>query len=311
MSKITMICGLPCSGKSTFAESFIQKGLFSLNQDSENGNLNSLLPKLEVLLQDRKDVILDDNFPTVASRQPFIEMAKKYDAFITCALLDTSMEDAQFNAVERAIRLTGKFPTPEVIKETNHPHIFGPEILFAYQTQFEAPTINEGFYRVDHFHFERKNDPTFVNKALIVDFDGTIRECIGGNAKFPTLKEHVQIKENRAAKLKEYKDKDYILLGISNQSGIYKGELTEHMAIELFNHTNSELGVDIEYDFCPHQSEPISCYCRKPHAGLFVKFMMKYKLDRKNCIFVGDYHTDKLMAENAGIQYYDQVDFFR
>ncbi len=35
-----------------------------------------------------------------------------------------------------------------------------------------------------------------------------------------------------------------------------------------------ESKLDIEYQFCPHQSAPISCYCRKPQVGIFVDFMI-------------------------------------
>ena len=159
--------------------------------------------------------------------------------------------------------------------------------------------------------FVRKEDPTFTNKALIVDYDGTLRECIGGNEKYPVSKDQIEIKPGRTKVLQAYKDKGYILLGISNQSGIAKGELSEATAIELFDHTNKLLGIDIAYRFCSHQSAPISCYCRKPMCGVGVEFILKHKLDRKNCIFVGDMTTDKTFASRAGFQYVDQAEFFK
>jgi hypothetical protein len=39
--------------------------------------------------------------------------------------------------------------------------------------------------------------------------------------------------------------------------------------------------------------------------------MIKHKLSRKDCIFVGDMTTDKTFATRAGITYYDQADFFK
>ncbi len=46
-------------------------------------------------------------------------------------------------------------------------------------------------------------------------------------------------------------------------------------------------------------------------SGLFVNFMLQHKLSRKDSIYVGDMTTDKTMAARAGIQYVDQLDFFK
>ena len=159
--------------------------------------------------------------------------------------------------------------------------------------------------------FIRRRESTFINKAIILDYDGTLRECIGGNGKYPVSEEQIEIKPNRKAVLDKYKAEGYLLLGMSNQSGIAKGELTIEKAHELFKHTNKLLGVDIEYNFCPHQSAPISCYCRKPMQGKFVEMMLKHKLDPKQCWMVGDFTSDATFAKRSGIQYMDQADFFK
>jgi len=311
MSQVNMVVGFPASGKSTVTKELIKKGAVSLNRDTEGGTIVGLLPKLEALLKDGKDVVLDNTFPTIEVRKPFIELAKKYSTDVVCTLMSTSIEDAQFNVVQRAIGLIGKFPTPEAIKAAKHTNIFPPTVLFKYKKEFQKPTVEEGFSKVDVHKFVRLENPEFTNKALIVDYDGTLRECIGGNEKFPVSKDQIEIKAGRAKVLQAYKDKGYILLGISNQSGVHKGELTEQTAIELFEHTNKGLGIDIEYRFCPHQSAPISCYCRKPMPGIGVEFILKHKLNRKECIFVGDMTTDETFAKRAGFQYVDHAEFFK
>lgn len=306
-----MVVGYPASGKSTVTKELIKKGAVSLNRDTEGGTIVALLPKMEALLKDGKDVVLDNLFATAETRKPFIELAKQYGANISCVLMGTSIEDAQFNVVQRAIGLIGKFPTPEAIKAAKHTNIFPPLVLFKYKKDFQKPTVEEGFSKVEVVKFVRQPNPEFTNKALIVDYDGTLRECVGGNDKYPVSKEQIEIKANRTKVLQAYKDKGYLLLGISNQSGVAKGELSEQAASELFDHTNKLLGIDIEYRFCPHQSAPLSCYCRKPMPGVFVEFMLKHKLNQKECIFVGDMTTDKTFAARAGIQYVDQAEFFK
>lgn len=311
MSEVKVVIGFPASGKSTVTKELVKKGAVALNRDTEGGTIAGLLPKMEVLLKEGKDIVLDNTFPTIEVRKPFIDLAKKYGADISCVLMSTSIEDAQFNVVQRAIGLIGKFPTPEAIKAAKHTNIFPPTVLFKYKKEFQKPTVEEGFSKVEVHKFVRKTNPEFTNKAIIVDYDGTLRECINGNDKYPVTKEQIEVKANRTKVLQAYKDKGYILLGLSNQSGIAKGELSEQTAIELFDHTNKLLGIDIEYRFCSHQSAPISCYCRKPMSGVFVEFMLKYKLDPKQCIMVGDMTTDETFAKRSGIQYVDQAEFFK
>lgn len=311
MSEVKVVVGYPASGKSTVTKELVKKGATVLNRDTEGGTIAGLLPKMEALLKEGKDIVLDNTFPTIEVRKPFIELAKKYGADVNCTLMSTSIEDAQFNVVQRAIGLVGEFPTPEVIKKAKHTNVFPPTVLFKYKKEFQKPTVEEGFSKVELHKFVRQINPEFTNKALIVDYDGTLRECVGGNDKFPVSKEQIEIKPNRTKILEEYRKKGYRLLGVSNQSGVHKGELTAATADELFEHTNKLLGVDIEYRYCPHQSAPISCYCRKPMPGVFVEFMLKYKLNPKDCIFVGDMTTDETFAKRAGIQYVDQAEFFK
>jgi D-glycero-D-manno-heptose 1,7-bisphosphate phosphatase len=308
---VVMVCGAPGSGKSTVTKKLLTKGVRVLNRDTEGGTITGLLPKLEQYLKDGDNVILDNLFPTAEVRKPFIELCNKYNTDISCQVMSTSIEDAAFNVVQRAIGLTGSFPTPEVIKKAKHPNVFPPVVLFKYKKEFQKPDVSEGFSGVEVVKFVRLDHPEFTNKAVIVDYDGTLRECINGNDKFPVEFNQIEMKPGRKKVLQSYKDQGYLLLGVSNQSGVHKGELTHEKAVQLFDHTNKLLGLEIEYQFCPHQSAPISCYCRKPMQGLFVDFMIKHKLSRKDCIMVGDMTTDHTFAKRSGIQYVDQAEFFK
>jgi len=308
---VIMISGSPASGKSTLTKDFINKGYVSLNRDTEGGLIIDLLPKLEFLLKNKGDIVLDNLFPTILSRKPFIDLCKQYNAPILCKLMNTSIEDAQINAIQRMINLTGNFPSLEEIKKNKHPNIFPPVVLFKYRKEFEKPTISEGFSQVDIVKFERQDNPEFTGKALFLDYDGSLRECIGGNEKFPVSQEQIEIKPNRKAIIEKYRAQGYKILGISNQSGVAKGDLTYEKAVELFQHTNKLLDTEIEFYFCPHQSVPPVCYCRKPQSGLFVMLQNKYKLNRKECLMVGDRKTDDSFAKRVGMQYIDQAEFFK
>lgn len=305
-----MVVGYPASGKSTLTKQLVKDGAVSLNRDTEGGTIAGLLPKFEALLHQGKDVVLDNLFLTAEVRKPFIDMAKAHGADISCKVMGTSIEEAQFNVVQRAIGLIGKFPTPEAIKAAKHTNVFPPLVLFKYKKDFQKPDMSEGFSSVETIKFVRTENPEHTRKAVIVDYDGTLRECINGNGKYPVNQEQVEMKPRRREVLQSYKDMGYLLLGVSNQSGIAKGELTYDKAVELFEYTNDQLGLPIEYQFCPHQSAPITCYCRKPMPGYGVDFILKHKLNRKECIFVGDLTTDETFAKRCGFQYADQAEFF-
>jgi HAD superfamily hydrolase (TIGR01662 family) len=306
-----MIMGAPASGKSTLTKKYSQEGYIVLNRDTEGGTIAGLLPKFEALLHQSKDVVLDNLFPTAEVRKPFVDMAKAHNADITCKVMGTSIEEAQFNVVQRAIGLIGTFPTPEAVKKAKHTNIFPPTVLFRYKKEFQKPDVSEGFSSVETVKFVRRENPEFTGKAVIVDYDGTLRECVGGNGKFPVSKEQVEMKPNRKQALQSYRDKGYLLLGVSNQSGVAKGELAYDKAVELFEYTNDQLGLPIEYRFCPHQSAPITCYCRKPGVGFGVEFILKHKLNRKECLMVGDLTSDATFAARCGFQFVHENEFFK
>src|SRR5271157_3553856 len=209
--QVSMVLGPPASGKSTLTKHLVEKeGMVSLNRDKEGGKIVDLLPKMEALLQDKKSIVLDNLFPTAEVRAPFVALAKKYGVPIHAAVKKTTIEDCTFNFVQRAIGLLGAFPEPELIKKSKHPNVFPPTVLFKYKKEFEKPTVEEGFNMVTEWPFIRKDDLTHTNKALIVDYDGTLRECINGNDKYPVIKEQIEMKPNRKEVLQSYKDKGYL-----------------------------------------------------------------------------------------------------
>ena len=114
MSDITLILGYNASGKSTYTESYVTKGYTRLNRDELGGKLDSLPLLLEDLYKKgTRQFVLDNTYADIESRKSIIEFGKKLGLPVNCIWLDTSFENAQFNACQRMIRKVGRLLTPK------------------------------------------------------------------------------------------------------------------------------------------------------------------------------------------------------
>jgi len=310
--EIILIMGYPASGKSSLVKQY-KKTHIRLNRDEIGGTISRLAKHLQERIEaGGKQFVLDNTYPTIESRAAFIEIGKRAKIPVKCIWLKTSIEDAQLNACTRMVRKYGKILDQNEIKEKSKkdPNCFPVSVLFSYRRQFEKPSLNEGFSAIKVIHFVREQDKEYSNKALILDYDGTLRITKSGD-KYPLHPEDIEILPKRRTKLLEYQDKGYILTGVSNQSGVEKKKLSYDDAICCFQRTNDLLGLDIDFRFCPHHSFPISCFCRKPITGLGVELIETYKLNPNQCIMVGDMTSDKTFANRCGFKFIHADEFFK
>ena len=316
--KVVMMVGFPAAGKGTLTRELSDEGYVVLNRDSVGGSIAGLVPKLENLLAAGKSVVLDNTNGTVETRKQFIDVCKNRGVAIEAFHVDTSIEDAQINALHRMWdRYRMIFYTDADIKAhpvaKSDPNIFPVHVLFSYRKQLEKPTAAEGFSTVKKIKFERRPlGSEYHNSAVIFDYDDTLRTVAPGAAyKYPTKPEEVVILPGRAEKLQALANQGVILLGVSNQSGIAKGHLTAEAAERCFRHTNEQLGVNVDYKFCRHAVPPVSCFCRKPQAGIGIEFIRRYFLDPSKVTMVGDMTTDKTWATKLGFTFVDVDEYFK
>lgn len=141
------------------------------------------------------------------------------------------------------------------------------------------------------------------NKAIFLDRDGTLNNDDGHY--YIWKPEDLRINEGVPENLKKLKEKGYLLIVISNQGGIGKGEYSKEdtdQVHDYFNQQLSDFGVNItEFYYCPHHESTGKCLCRKPKALLIEKAIAKYRLDRSKCIMIGDSPRDIESANKAGI----------
>jgi HAD superfamily hydrolase (TIGR01662 family) len=310
MPSMTMIVGPTGTGKSNLVQEYVNKGYERLNRDLVGGQVANLLPALQSFLSSGKSVVLDNTHLTVADRKVFIEVATRSGATAECIYLDTSKEDAQVNIVSRLISLGYNPMDLDAILASKHPNVFPSAAHFRHFKEFEIPTVSEGFVSVRKVKFERfPQSAEYTGKALILDYDGTLRKTKSGD-KYPTSITDIEALPQRAEVLQQYAKDGWLLLGASNQSGVAKNKPSRQMAIDCFKKTNELLGVDIEFEFCPHAAGAINCWCRKPMPGIGIYFVEKYKLDKKKTYMIGDMTSDKTFASRVGIEYKDADEFF-
>jgi len=310
MPDVIMIVGPTATGKSTVAEKFLKSGYERVNRDTVGGKLDNIIPIMTSHLQNRKSVILDNTHLTPEKREPFIVAAKKNKAAVHCFIMATPIEEAQVNFSLRAINQGYNINDIEAISKSDSPNLFPPVVMFRHFKEFKPPTLSEGFESIEDVPFKRIWPIDFVNKAIIVDFDATIRMTKSGDIS-PKTPNDIEIMPNRREVLMDYQKQGYVICGASNQSQIAKGTITYDTAKACYDKTVELLGIDLDYMFCPHTSTPISCWCRKPMPGIGVHFIHKYKLNPKESIMVGDLTSDKTFAKRCGFQYVDAEEFFK
>lgn len=144
-------------------------------------------------------------------------------------------------------------------------------------------------------------------KALILDRDGVVnldKDYVYRIEDFEFIDGIFDLCRDAAAQ-------GYLILVITNQSGIGRGYYTEADFQALTGWMKArfqEEGVSIaQIYFCPyHPVHGIGKYKqdsndRKPNPGMILKAAQDYDLDLSNCILVGDRESDMKAAQTAGV----------
>ena len=137
-------------------------------------------------------------------------------------------------------------------------------------------------------------------KAIFLDRDGVINEERKDYVK--NLDEFIILKGVSKA-IKLLKEKNFLVIIITNQSAINRKLLTDNGLDEIHNHLQDILkNDDTSYDaiyYCPHKPEE-NCKCRKPKPGLLLRAAEEHSIDMKNSFLIGDSMTDIEAADMAG-----------
>jgi D-glycero-D-manno-heptose 1,7-bisphosphate phosphatase len=147
-----------------------------------------------------------------------------------------------------------------------------------------------------------------VNKGLFLDLDSTVRASKAGKVT-PDSVEDQMVLPGRKEKIKEYKDKGYKIIAVSNQGGVALGHTTHAKVKELLSDLDHKMGyVFDEMLYAPHMGDhPM----RKPNPGMILHAAEKHGIDLSKSIMVGDMDSDREAAKRAGVAYHHADDFFK
>jgi D,D-heptose 1,7-bisphosphate phosphatase len=144
------------------------------------------------------------------------------------------------------------------------------------------------------------------NKAVFLDRDGTLNEDPGylGNPEdlilFPDTGTTLSLLKNKY---------HFLLIVISNQSGIARGLMNDDDVVSVNNELNrklSEFNVQIDaFYYCPFHPDFNSedeCVCRKPSPKMIMDAASDFNIDLSKSYFIGDSEVDILAGINAGVK---------
>ena len=139
-------------------------------------------------------------------------------------------------------------------------------------------------------------------KAVFLDRDGVINVERGYTHRledFVILPDLVEV-------LQLLQKKGYLLIVISNQSGIAKGlykqsevEILHKFMVDEFTKNGITLS---EIYYCVHHPDVSKCICRKPDSLFVEKGLARFNIDPKKSYFIGDKERDTEAAEKAGVK---------
>ena len=146
-----------------------------------------------------------------------------------------------------------------------------------------------------------------MKKAVFLDRDGTLNIDYG----YVHDIDQFHFIEGSIEALNKIKEMGYLLVLVTNQSGIARGLFTEEQFLQLtewMDWSLADRGVDLDgIYYCPHHPEAKleefkqDCDCRKPKSGMLLQAIEELKIDPSRSIMIGDKVDDLLAGKGAKI----------
>lgn len=143
-------------------------------------------------------------------------------------------------------------------------------------------------------------------RAAFLDRDGTVVEEVN----YLTRDEQLRLEPGAAGAMRRLREAGYLLILITNQSGVARGMLTEEELARVHRRLGEMLSaVGAELDgtyYCPHLpgaevgEYDLDCACRKPKPGMILKAAEEHGVDLAASVMFGDSERDVESGKEAG-----------
>lgn len=138
------------------------------------------------------------------------------------------------------------------------------------------------------------------NKCIFLDRDGVINKDY---VDYTYTVERFEILPNVLNGLKKLKEAGYLLIVITNQSGIAKGIYGHEDVIKCHNYFQQESGNLIDkFYYSPYHQSKTESLTRKPGSLMFEKAIAKYDIDVNQSWMIGDRGRDLAPAKKLGLK---------
>ena len=147
-------------------------------------------------------------------------------------------------------------------------------------------------------------------KAIFLDRDGTVNEYVG----FLRNLNEFRLIPGVAEFIKKINASEYLVIVVTNQPVIARGEVTTEELRKIHNKMETLLGEEGAYIdglyYCPHHPHSgfpgevkelkTDCDCRKPKPGMLLKAAEDFNIDLSKSWMIGDSRNDILAGKAAG-----------
>ncbi len=143
--------------------------------------------------------------------------------------------------------------------------------------------------------------------AVFLDRDGVLNHDTG----YVHRPEDFVWVEGAQAAVKRLNDAGYLVIVVTNQSGVARGYFDEAAVQRLHGWINEQLrplGAHVDaFYYCPHHPEGVvaryarACDSRKPGAGMILRALREWPIDPGRSLMIGDKDIDLEAARRAGL----------
>ncbi len=139
-----------------------------------------------------------------------------------------------------------------------------------------------------------------MKKCVFLDRDGVINKDY---VDYVYTLEKFEFIPGAVEAIKSFKKAGYLLVVITNQSGIVKGLFDHKDVLMIHDHINKACGgVFDDIYYSPYNDNWTNSLSRKPRTLMWERAIAKFDIDIEQSWMVGDKETDLIPAKKLGIK---------